>query len=107
MASEYHFYTSLQKLISGSVFSLTISGIPPINGQSTSSCLNGMWSPALGICSITGGTQGIFPTAFTGIGSTCPFGLFPPIGGTIQYSGQQQQQSFGSITGPPYAVRYF
>ncbi|KAF7639830.1 hypothetical protein Mgra_00000750 [Meloidogyne graminicola] len=79
------------------------SGIPPINGQSTSSCLNGMWSPALGICSITGGTQGIFPTAFTGIGSTCPFGLFPPIGGTIQYSGQQQQQSFGSITGPPYA----
>uniref|UniRef100_A0A915NVL2 Sushi domain-containing protein n=1 Tax=Meloidogyne floridensis TaxID=298350 RepID=A0A915NVL2_9BILA len=81
---------------------------PPLNGQSVSTCLNSFWNPPLGICSITGGTQGIFPTSFPGgtsFGSTCLFGMLPPLGGTIQYSGGSTQQlgGVGSSTGPPYS----
>ncbi|KAL7072176.1 hypothetical protein ACQ4LE_008890 [Meloidogyne hapla] len=78
------------------------SGIPPLNGQSVSTCLNSIWSPPLGICSITGGTQGIFPTSFTSFGSSCTFGMLAPFGGTIQYGGTSTQQ-LGVSSGPPYA----
>uniref|UniRef100_A0AC35FF37 Sushi domain-containing protein n=1 Tax=Panagrolaimus sp. PS1159 TaxID=55785 RepID=A0AC35FF37_9BILA len=67
-----------------------------VSGSSFSQCSNGMWYPPIGTCNSfggIGGNNGLGGIGGTGGAGQCPFGMLPPLGGTIQYSG-------GSTFGP-------
>ncbi|KHN77215.1 Sushi, von Willebrand factor type A, EGF and pentraxin domain-containing protein 1 [Toxocara canis] len=63
---------------SGTLATLTCNAGFIVSGQSTASCSGQSWQPSsFGTCSRDPGD---------GSGAHCPFGLGPPIGGTISYS---------------------
>ncbi|VDM40454.1 unnamed protein product [Toxocara canis] len=70
---------------SGTLATLTCNAGFIVSGQSTASCSGQSWQPSsFGTCSRDPGD---------GSGAHCPFGLGPPIGGTISYSKVRSRQA--------------